>query len=146
MNRPDACSAGTAGAERNVAEGQPAVASRSLPDQPPAGAVDGTTAHWWGAGAGPTQWIEIDLGKPTTVSAVNLIVSQSPAGQTDHQIWVRGTNDHLQLVAEFKGDTTDKQILKFEPAQALVGIRYVRIVTVASPSWVAWQEIEVLGQ
>jgi hypothetical protein len=51
----------------------------------------------------------------------------------------------LKLVHEFSGFTKDPEVLTFSPASNLNGVRFVRILTQASPSWVAWREIEVLG-
>jgi hypothetical protein len=145
VNRPDPCSAtGDVSFQNNIARGNKVTASQSVPDQPPANAVDGTGAGW-NAGAGPQQWIELDLGVPSTITAIHLTVGQYPDGQTDHQIWVRGSSGDLKMVYEFKGNTADNQILDFNPTPPLTGIRFVRVVTTQSPSWVAWKEIEVIG-
>ena len=62
VTRPDPCSAaGAPAGEVNLALGRSVTASLSQ-QAPAANAVDGTGASW-GAGAGPTQWVEIDLGK-----------------------------------------------------------------------------------
>lgn len=146
VNRPDPCSqTGNVSFQNNIALGKKVTASRSLPDQPASNAVDGTGASW-GAGAHPQQWIEIDLSQPSTITAINLTIGQYPDGPTVHQIWVRGPSDSLKMIYEFKGNTSDNQILKFEPNPPLTGIQFIRIVTTQSPSWVAWKEIEVIGQ
>jgi hypothetical protein len=36
--------------------------------------------------------------------------------------------------------------MEFFRSAPLEGIRFIRIVTVTSPSWVAWREIEVIGE
>jgi F5/8 type C domain-containing protein len=147
VNRPDPCAAGQFDfIENNIALGKNVRASKWLADQLPSNAVDGSSASIWNSGAGPTQWIEVDLGQPATITSIRLTVAQYPAGNTTHQIWVRGPNGSLQMVHEFKGNTTDNQILEFKPDPPLTGIQYIRIVTVASPSWVAWKEIEVIGK
>lgn len=143
--RPDPCVAGT-NVETNIALGKQVTASRSLADQPPANAVDGAPESMWGAGEGPQQWIEINLGKPSTVTTIRLTISQYPDGATDHQLWVRGPNDSLKMVYEFRGNTTDNQTLEFNPASPLANVQFIRILTVSSPSWVAWREFEVIGQ
>lgn len=127
-----------AGAGRTIA-----TASRSLPDQPPSNAIDGDLESIWGAGAHPQQWIQIDLGGPGALSGVRLITAQYPAGETVHQVWVGDSETGLRLVQEFSGLTDDGQELVYAPATAEPNVRFVRIVTTESPSWVGWREIEV---
>jgi hypothetical protein len=121
------------------------VASRSLPEEPPEQAVDGQPAQW-GAGADAPQWIQIDLGAPATVRLIRLVVSQWPAGDTVHQVWGGGPGEDLRLLHEFRGYTEGDQVLEFVPDVPLEGIQTVRVVTLESPSWVGWKEIEVVGE
>jgi hypothetical protein len=146
VNRPNPCEAGTFDFfEYNLALGMPAQASRSLPDQPPSGAVDGNTNKWWGAGDFSPQWIQIDLGKTATIGLIRLVVTQSPAGDTLHQVWVGSTSDKLYLLHTFEGYTVDGQVLEFKPDKPVENIRFIRVVTKKSPSWIGWKEIEVLA-
>jgi hypothetical protein len=144
VNQPDAC-VPVAIANANLAAGRPVTASRSLPDQPPELAVDEDAATQWGAGVHPPQWIEIDLGAPMEVARILLTVAQFPDGPTAHQIWVSGPGDSLHQVHEFLGNTQDSQVLEFAPSTPLANVQVVRILTTASPSWVAWKEVEVYG-
>lgn len=145
-NRPDPCKAGTFEFfERNLALGKLARASRFLPEQPPSGAVDGSTRQWWGAGSFAPQWVQIDLGQPSTIGLIRLTITQSPAGDTLHQLWGGITSDHLSLLHTFEGYTVDAQVLEFKPEAPIENIRFLRVVTKKSPSWVGWQEIEVLA-
>lgn len=144
--RPDPCQAGKFDFfEYNLALGKPAEASRSLPDQPPAGAVDGRTASWWGAGDFAPQWVQIDLGAPSTIRLVRLVVTQSPAGDTRHELWVGASPEELSLLHAFVGYTVDGQVLEFRPDAPVENVRFIRVATPKSPSWVGWQEIEVLA-
>ena len=146
VNRPDPCMAGAFDFfEYNLALGMSATASRSLPNQPPSGAVDGTTSQWWGAGDFAPQWIMIDLGTPQTIGTIRLVITQSPAGGTLHQVWVGSTIDGLYLLHTFEGRTVDAQVLEFKPESPVENVRYIRVNTRQSPSWVGWQEIEVLA-
>jgi hypothetical protein len=146
-NHPDPCSAsGEVTPGGNLALKKNVSASGSLPDQPASNAVDGLPGTLWNSGAGPEQWIEIDLGEPAALAAINLTVAQYPAGETVHQIWARGPNENLKVIFEFRGSTTDNQVLEFKASPPLAGIQYVRIVTIASPSWVAWREIGVIAR
>ena len=122
-----------------------AVASSHLRDSPPSAVLDGNPETIWNAGAGPEQWIQIDLGKPTVVRTIRLIISQYPAGETVHQIWGGANENSLSLLHEFRGFTKDPDTLEFNSTSALTNIRYIRIVTPQSPSWVAWREVEVIG-
>jgi len=128
----------------DVGTGSPvATASASLSDSPASNAIDGNIETIWNSGAGPEQWIQIDLGKPSTVSAIRLHVSQYPEGETTHQLWVGADANNLTLIHEFSGFTRDFDMLEFAPSTPLTNIRYIRIVTTKSSSWVAWREIEI---
>jgi hypothetical protein len=146
VNRPDPCQPGDFDFfEDNLALGKPARASRSLPDQPPSGAVDGNLDNWWGAGDFAPQWVQIDLGKPMAIGLIRLVITQSPAGKTIHQVWVGATMDQLYLLHSFDGHMIDNQVLEFKPETPLENVRYIRVITRQSPSWVGWKEIEVLA-
>lgn len=143
-NQPDACTVTTL-PERDLAQGKSVQVSAALPDQTPAMAVDGDLNTQWSAGEFPTQWIEIDLGAAYSVGEVRLTIGQWPEGETDHQVWVGATRDNLQMVKEFKGYTYDFDVLSYQPPEAMKNVRFVRVVTTESPSWVSWREIEVLA-
>jgi regulation of enolase protein 1 (concanavalin A-like superfamily) len=128
----------------NLALGKPVQASRSN-QYPRERAVDAKLDTSWGAGAPAPQWIEVDLGEPAVIELIRLVIAQSPAGETRHQIWVGPTQNALRLVHTFEGNTADMQALEFRPEAHLEDVRYVRVVTTASPSWVGWREIEVIA-
>ena len=130
---------------RNLALNKPVAVTEALPDQTAQMAVDGDPITQWSSGAFPTQWIEIDLGAPYSIGEIRLTVGQWPAGATVHQVWVGTTRDALKQVYEFSGREFDFDVLNYVPATPLKDIRYVRIVTTESPSWVSWREIEVLA-
>jgi hypothetical protein len=131
----------------NLASGASARASSSTPDGGAALAVDGDAATSWSAGTGPPAWIEIDLGKSRTIGAVRLRVTQSPEGQTVHRLLGRGpgTAGRWEPLSVFRGRTADAGVLEWKPDIAHKGVRWIRVETTESPSWVAWREIEVLG-
>jgi hypothetical protein len=130
--------------EVDIALGKPATAS-SEPLSPASDANDGLAETFWVAGAFAPQWILIDLGAAYPIGRIRLIVAQSPPGVTDHRVWVRGASpgNPERLLREFIGETTDSEVLEYAPVRPVTGIRYIRVETVASPSWVAWREIEV---
>lgn len=123
----------------NLAVGAVATASNSLDGEPPAAAVDGDPNTQWGAGAAPTQWIEIDLGEAADIGEIRLFVAQFPGGLTRHLIDVDG-----ERVWAFENDTSDGDVLVFRPVSPIHG-QVIRITTISSPSWVAWKEIEILA-
>ncbi|MBE2222172.1 MAG: discoidin domain-containing protein [Anaerolineae bacterium] len=127
----------------NLARGKTVTASRSLPDSPPEYAVDGLVDRGWVAGSHAEQWIQIDLGQPAEVTSIRLVIDQWPAGLTVHQIW--GGNQELQLLHEFRSTTAIHEILEFSPETSLTDIQTIRVVTLDSPSWVSWFEIEIFG-
>ena len=132
----------------NLAYRKPVKASRELDDFPAWMAVDGLDTNWWGAGARPPQWIEIDLGGNYVVGEIRLLTSQSPAGGTIHQVLARGkaTEDQYVLVHTFDGFTVNDQSLVVNLPEALQGVRYIRVETTYTPSWVGWREIEVIAE
>jgi hypothetical protein len=136
----------TSGNGANLAYHKPLRFSTTLPGNGGELAVDGNPDTWWSAGAPPPQWIEIDLGAEYNIQSIRLLISQSPSGQTIHK--VRGKGDGVQdpyiLLHTFQGNTTDSQILTITPSQPWFGVRFFRIDTILSPSWVAWREIEIL--
>ncbi len=131
----------------NLAAGAAARASSSLPGARPGLAVDGDPATNWSAGAGPPAWIELDLGRGRTVGLVRLRIAQFPEGRTVHRLLGRGpgTGGRWMTLAVLRGRTDDAQVLEWRPDAPRTGLRWLRVETTVSPSWVAWREIEVLG-
>jgi hypothetical protein len=140
----DRASLGLGDGGGNLALDRPASASSGLPDAPATNAVDGDPATIWNAGAGPPAWIEIDLGAAVAVGAIRLYVGQSPAGSTEHRIFGRASpGGALVPLGVVTGETNDYQVLELASDGSWPALQVVRIETVASPSWVAWREIEV---
>ncbi len=108
-------------------------------------AFDGDTNRIWNAGRSPVAWIEVDLGRDVEIAALRLDPAQTPTpGDTVHRIYGRADGDTAEiLLAELAGTTEDGVwvMARLDHPRA---VRYVRIETVVSPSWVAWREIELL--
>ncbi|WKZ49004.1 MAG: discoidin domain-containing protein [Anaerolineales bacterium] len=130
----------------NLALGRPVRFSSQTGDLTGSLAVDGDFGTLWNSGGGPTQWIEIDLGAEFAISEIRLSVSQYPEGRTVHQVKGRSADGQFVLLQTFDGMTHDGDELLFKPDAPLTGIRFIRIETIVSPSWVAWREIEVMGE
>jgi F5/8 type C domain-containing protein len=118
-----------------------ATASSSLPEYLPKFTFDGDVTTVWNAGAFAPAWIQLDLGQPMTISKVRLNVAQDPPGPTTHEITGGPTPDSLTLIGILDPNTTDGQWLELN--QTANNVRYVKIATTKSPSFVAWREIEI---
>lgn len=131
----------------NLAYRKSVIASRALSNFPVAMAVDGNENNWWGSGAFAPQWIQIDLGANYVITEVRLLPSQSPTGKTVHRILVKGlaTNHEYVLLRTFEEVTRDSKWLIFKTPEPLQGIRYIKIESTSSPSWISWREIEVIA-
>jgi hypothetical protein len=141
--RPNPCDAG--GVLVNHALDATATATASLADQGPALAIDGGIVSAWNAGASAPQAIEIDLGAIVEVSRVELAIAQDPSGPTIHRVFGRqSTADPWTLLHEFAGTTAGGEWLVHDLGSP-VALRQIRIETTASPSFVAWSEIRVVG-
>ena len=130
----------------NLALGKPVRFSSQTGDLTGSLAVDGDFGTLWNSGGGPTQWLEIDLGAQHNISEIRLTVSQYPAGRTVHQVMGQSNGNPFILLYTFDGNTRDGDELVFKPDSSIASIRFIRIETTVSPSWVAWREIEVIGE
>lgn len=128
----------------NLALGKPVRVSNVVEGLAGAFAVDGDLGTLWNSGGGPTQWIEIDLGREYNIIRIELTPSQFPAGETVHRILAAGSGLQFSEIHEFKDFTTDGQALIFSPSDPIRGVQFIRVETTVSPSWVAWREIEVI--
>ncbi len=116
-------------------------ASGTYGSNAPGQAIDGNNDTPWTATSAP-QWIEVDLGAVVPLKKIRLLTSQNPAGQTTHVIkgdTVPAPGRELKVLS---GNTADKQWLESSWEGAPVNVRYVRIQTMSSPSWVSWHELE----
>jgi len=93
------------------------------------------------ASASQPQFITLDLGKSQTVSKIELLVDQSPNGPTSHRILGGSALQSLSVLATSDDSTYNGEWLVFPGP--FNNVRYLSISTTASPSWVAWSEINV---
>ena len=132
------------GARANLALGKSVRFSSQTGDLTGSLAVDGDLGTLWNSGGFATQWIEIDLGAEYNIQEILLTTSQYPEGTTTHRILGRSATGEFHELTTFDGNTTDGQTLIFTPVQSVQAIRFIRVETISSPSWVAWREIEVI--
>jgi len=126
----------------NLAASGMASASSSVAENPPALAIDGDSETIWLAGAGPPQWLAVDLRSFHLVGRVRLTVEQTPSGPTSHRILGRLEDGSEILLAEVTGTTESGHELDLQIAQPAMVDR-IRVETVESPSWVAWREVAI---
>ncbi len=80
------------------------------------------------------------LVKPS-VSGTRVIPQQTPAGHTIHKIYGGPSSDNLKLLGVLDGDTKSGQWLTLKTTAN--DVRYLKVRTTESPSWISWREIEV---
>ena len=119
-------------------------ASATYSGSSPNYAMDGNSSTLWNSGGFGPQWIQIDLGKTAAVRKIRLQVAQSPSGNTVHEIAVGQSPTSLTTVDTLKLNTSDGQWIESKNFGKDGGnVRYIRITTKSSPSWVAWKEIQI---
>jgi hypothetical protein len=130
--------------EDRLADGRVIRASSATPAGRPAGPFDGNTDTTWNSGGFPVAWIEIDFGKPVTPTTLRLMASQLPnTGHTIHNVYGRADGQTEEVILyRFDGTTNNGEWMSW-PLVKSGPIRYLRIETTSSPSWVSWSEIEV---
>jgi hypothetical protein len=129
----------------DLALGKSVTASGEYPGNPASFAVDGNWWSYWSSGGFPPQWIEIDLGAVQSIGEVDLGITQLPDCTTDHLLYGRAsTSDPYTLLKEFNGYTVDQQNLTYV-ATSPQQLRYIRVETTSSCSWVGWREIAIYG-
>ena len=83
-------------------------------------------------------FVEIQLPGLYTVNIICLQVAQSPNGNTLHQIYVGTTTNPSTLATTLSGYTSSGQWINLTYSPPLTNVRFLRVNTVTSPSWVAW--------
>ncbi len=114
----------------------------------PETAFDNDFSQGWNAGGFPVKWIEVDLGKEYALNTIQLLTALLPDGNTTHEIWVSNQpiawSANGVLADTIQDYTLNGQWLRNDFSNITIG-RYVQIKTVASPSWVSWDKIEIYG-
>ena len=108
----------------------------------PAELVDGDPNTVGKLPAAAPTWVEIDLARPSTVAAVELIAAQERAGDTIHEVWV-WTAGQFRGMHTFVGPTEDNRALTVRFDQPVRDVTAVRIATTQAQGAVGWREIRV---
>ena len=109
-------------------------------------AIDDDLESLWNSQLFPIQSIVVKLDEPYLVDTVEMVVAQTPPGQTTHEIWLGDASGARTLYKRLiTVQTEDSQTLSIaiEPPRV---INEVMIRTIQSPSHVAWREVRVFGQ
>lgn len=145
--RPDPCTDFISGQRTGV---NSITASSSHLNNPPNLAIDGNPNTDWNSGSNSPQYIDLDLGEGKRISALKLLTSQVPSGQTpkktSHKICVGLEDNSFEFCPLIlSSQTVDNQWLTTYKLSQFGAIRYIRIQTDEHPDWPAWREIEVYG-
>ncbi len=107
-------------------------------------AIDGNVHTMWNSGGFAPQTITLDLGNYYTVSSVRFNVQKTPAGTASHTITAGPCSQAYSYTQSFSENGKSGE---WQEVSTIFGgaVRYVTISTTASPSWVAWAEIEAYG-
>ena len=129
-------------------------ASSVYSDCTPDKAFDGIWDNMWNAGISgyPNRnaWIEVDLGQLRDVTRILLKVEQLPADlHTEHYILssrsrIGTTITSAAIVATFHEDTSDGQLLEAVFTKAVTA-QFIQVLSYStSPSYAAWNEIQIM--
>ena len=108
-------------------------------------ATDGDSSTVWSSQHPAPQWFSVALDDLYLVNRIQLHVTQAPPGPTTHEIWLgNGSGSRTLFTRLHNVPTDDGQLLDIELNPPRV-VDEVFVLTLDSPSWVAWREISVFG-
>lgn len=108
-------------------------------------AIDGDPETHWNANLLGMQWLTVSLDAFHLTARIELVVEQRPAGPTTHEVWLGNGSGTQTLYRRFSDQYTEQgQVLTIE-LDPPVRVDAVSILTLNSPSWVAWGEVRVFG-
>ncbi|MCY3993743.1 MAG: PQQ-dependent sugar dehydrogenase [Caldilineaceae bacterium] len=105
--------------------------------------VDGDTATMWTARDVAPQWLSIKFDDFHLVSKIELVITQSEAGLTTHELWLGDDSHTVTPYKRFENvHTEDGQTLELfvEPPRR---INRIFLLTRQSTGWVGWYELKV---
>ena len=121
--------------------GKPVNASSSLPDHPPGNAVDEQIGTWWSAaGRNPGEWLQIDLGAPEELRAVQVNFAEEGIKGTNRtpgfaqRYLLESSTDarHWTILADKRQNSLDVPHDYLELSRPIEA-RYVRITDFGTP-------------
>ena len=108
-------------------------------------AIDGDTDTIWSSKQPAPQWYAIVLDQNYLVDRVEMVVTQAPPGPTTHEIWLGHGSGLRTFYARLEDVHTDDGQVLAVPIDPPQNINEVLILTLHSPSWVAWRDFRVFG-
>ncbi|MYJ77100.1 MAG: hypothetical protein F4047_02865 [Caldilineaceae bacterium SB0670_bin_27] len=108
-------------------------------------AIDGDTETIWSSKQPAPQWYAIVLDQTYLVDRVELVITQSPPGPTTHEIWLghgSGLRTFYRRLSNVHTEDGQTLAVAVDPPQS---VNEVLILTLQSPSWVAWRDFRVFG-
>lgn len=108
-------------------------------------AFDGDPDSVWSSENHPAQWITVALDGLYLVERIDLVVAQAPAGPTTHVIWLdngSGVRTLFRRLTDIHTEDGQTLTVEIDPPRP---IREILLLTLDSPSWVAWREARVFG-
>lgn len=109
----------------------------------PSYVLDGNPSTGWNSGGYAPQWIQIDLGQPHTINRIRLKSGQSPDGHTINIIYLGNAQAVFTLYLTLDQVTKAGEWIDIPFMSPVEGIRYINVTSTLSPSWIAWEDIEV---
>ena len=108
-------------------------------------AIDDDPDTVWSSEQHATQWFSVAFDGLFLIEMLELVVAQSPAGLTTHEVWLgNGTGTRTLYKRLPDVYTEDGQTLRVAIVPPQIADE-VLILTLDSPSWVAWRELRVFG-
>lgn len=110
---------------------------------PIANVSDGNPSTAWNSGGPAPAWIQLDLNRDVVPSRVRLYTEQYPPGNVSHNITGVLSNGATVNLGGYSGYMSNSVWLEINIPYS-IPVRYLRITTSQSSSWVAWKDIEVV--
>jgi hypothetical protein len=105
--------------------------------------VDGNLCTLWNAGAVAPQEVTLDLGREENLTDLVMVPGMTPDGAVRHLIKTSADGVTYTTTGVIDGPMAEREAYRLTLARP-VQARFIRIVTAASPSWVAWYELAAL--
>ncbi|MDE0076236.1 MAG: PQQ-dependent sugar dehydrogenase [Caldilineaceae bacterium] len=108
-------------------------------------AIDGDPDTFWTAQLPAPQWYSVSFDELYVINKLELEIAQSPAGPTTHEIWLGNGSSTRTMYRRFDNLHTENGQTLEVPIVPPRSLSEVQILTLDSPSWVAWREVRVFG-
>ncbi len=130
-------------AQVNLAAGKPVTASSFFAGFPVANAVDpDTSGTAWNAGSFGPSWIEVDLGAEYLIGSFVGKAAAAPTGEISHSITGRRNIGTTLSLGSWSGTVGMDQLVPI-PCSTALPVRYIRITSASSASWIAWWDVRL---